>query len=123
MVESSRCRRPHVARAIMSDAPKYPSRREYRRRHLSWLVVGAFALASGVLGCRPDPPPAPVVASDVRCDACGQSISREGAEAHLSPEGLDIFICQKCLDRVRRGKPLSSPPARSLGKNSSRGKT
>jgi hypothetical protein len=88
------------------------------------LAACALALALGPAGCTSSAPPAAAPAAEsaeVHCDACGRRVARQSAQPRISPEGLDVYVCQQCVARVRQGKPLSSPSARVPGKRSSRG--
>jgi hypothetical protein len=79
-------------------------------------IAGTLAILLGNLSCtsKSIPEPEPAVESDeVHCDACGKRVSRQSAEPHVSPEGLDVYVCKPCLSKPAQGKLRSSPPART----------
>jgi hypothetical protein len=88
--------------------------------------VCMFVLAIVALSCTSESPTEPasaVESADVHCTECSKKVARESAEPHITPDGLDVYICKMCLSKPRKSKPRSSPPARTSNKSSSKGTT
>jgi hypothetical protein len=100
--------------------------RESRNSAQTILTVCTLVLAIAAASCTSEPSSAPsptVESADVPCGECGKKVARQNAEPHISPEGLDVYVCKACLSRPRQGKSRSSPPGRTSNKTSSKGTT
>jgi hypothetical protein len=100
--------------------------RELRVPLRNFATVCVLDLAISAFGCtsRSDRPlPSAVESAEVHCDACGKKVARQSAESHISPEGLDVYVCKSCLSRPAQGKSRSSPPARTSTRPFSKGTT
>jgi hypothetical protein len=92
-------------------------------RALVLRTAGVLAMALGSSGCRSEaPPPAAVETAEVYCDRCREKVARQDAEARISPEGMDVYVCRACVADPRRGKSAARP-ARGRSPNPPRGRT
>ena len=59
----------------------------------------------GACGCSGPPLPAtPVGAAEVHCSVCGKLFARELTQAVITPDGIDVYYCDKCRRKPGRRK-------------------
>jgi hypothetical protein len=81
------------------------NRRESEAPAIRMLLAFALLTPIAAWGCSGPPAPAtPAEAAEVHCNVCGKLVAREGTQALITPEGIDVFTCKKCLARPGRRK-------------------